>query len=135
MRLIPSITASTLFITGQRDTVTHPHVQSLPFQRGLAARGVPTQHLSLPGEGHTITSERSRYFITLRTLHWAHAHWGTYEAGCALYEMSTDGSGRPVTTEAPPEDSTTTERLVSSSATIAGAQTALVLGLLLAVAR
>ena len=47
MRLIPSITASTLFITGQRDTVTHPHVQSLPFQRGLAARGVPTQHLSL----------------------------------------------------------------------------------------
>lgn len=56
------ITAPVLFIHGEWDTNV-PERESLQMRDALGARGVPTEYLQVPGEGHKYAKPKSRRLI------------------------------------------------------------------------
>ncbi len=65
----------TFFLHGDHDTNV-PVIESVQGARALAAAGVPTELMLLPGEGHTIVGREGRIASTEAIVDW-HLRWAT----------------------------------------------------------
>jgi dipeptidyl aminopeptidase/acylaminoacyl peptidase len=66
---VNEVTTPTFVSTGSRDLIT-PASQGLMFHRALALRGVPTEYVEYPLEGHGVRSFPAQIDFTARLLGW-----------------------------------------------------------------
>jgi dipeptidyl aminopeptidase/acylaminoacyl peptidase len=69
INFIKRVKTPTLLLVGERD-IECPPMQSREFWHALKTRGVPTQMMVYPGEGHGIVQPKHRRDIARRTLAW-----------------------------------------------------------------